>query len=86
MRTFFLLWVKISKVKGSKGRVNMLNLSMSVSEEYNEKLFSESSGKKAGVNEAPTELHESVQKQLNSLQGQVKGMKLDNKTSRQSSN
>ena len=74
---------KISKVKGSKGRVNMLNLSRSVPEECDEKLMGEPSSDKAGGDEAFTELLKSMQKQLNSLQGQVKDMKLD-KTSRQS--
>ena len=39
---------------------------------------------KAEGDEALVELVKSMQKQLNSLQGQVKDMKLDNKTSRQS--
>ena len=60
---------KISKVKGSKGRVNMLNLTRSVPEECEEKLLSEPSGNKAGRDEALTELLRSMQKQLNSLQG-----------------
>ena len=72
---------KISKVKESKGRVNMLNLNRSVPEECDEKLLSEPGNDKAGVDEPlTTEFLKSVQKQL---QGQVKDMKLD-KTSRQS--
>ena len=39
---------------------------------------------KAGGDEALTDLVKSMQKQLNSLQGQVKNMKLVNKTGRQS--
>ena len=62
---------KISKVKGSKGRTNMLNLSRSVPEECDEKLLSEPSSTKTGGNEALTELLKSMRKQLNSLQGQV---------------
>ena len=71
---------KISKVKGSTGRVNMLYLSRPVPEECDEKLLSEPSSNKAGG----YELLNSMQKQLNSLQVQVKTIKLDNKTSRQS--
>ena len=73
---------KISKVKGSNGRVNMLNLSRSVPKECDEKLLSKPSTNKAGGDEALTELLKSMQKQLNSIQGQVKDMKLHNKTSR----
>ena len=68
---------KISKVKGSKGRVNMLNLSRSIPEECDEKLLSEPSNNKARGDEALTELLKSMQKQLNSLEGQIKVMKLD---------
>ena len=68
---------KISKVKGSKGRVNMLNLSRSIPEECDEKLLSEPSNNKARGDEALTELFKSMQKQLNSLEGQIKVMKLD---------
>ena len=72
---------KISKVKESKGRVNMLNLNRSVPEECDEKLLTEPGNDKAGVDEPlTTEFLKSMQKQL---QGQVKDMKLD-KTSRQS--
>ena len=75
---------KISKAKGSiKNRVNMLNLTRSVSEVCDEKLLTKPSSNKAGGDEALTELLKSIQKQLNNLQGQVKEMKLDNKTSRQ---
>ena len=62
----------------------MLNLSWSVPEECDEKLLSEPSSNKAGGDEALTKLLKSMQKQLNSLPGQVKDMELDNKTSRQS--
>ena len=68
---------KISKVKGSKGRVNMLNLSRSIPEECDEKLLSQPSNNKARGDEALTELLKSMQKQLNSLEGQIKVMKLD---------
>ena len=61
----------------------MLNLSRSVPEECDEKLLSEPSINKAGGDKALTELLKSMQNQLNSLQGQVKDMKLD-KASRQS--
>ena len=72
---------KISKVKESKGRVNMLNLNRSVPEECDEKLLTEPGNDKAGVDEPlTTEFLKSMQKQL---QGQVKDMKLD-KTSKQS--
>ena len=74
-------WHKISKVKWSKGRVNMLNLSRSIPDEYDEKLLSEPTSNKTGGDEALTELLKSMQKQLSNLQGQVKGMMLDNKTS-----
>ena len=47
---------KISKVKGSKGRVNMLNIQRSVPEECDEKLWSEASSYKAGRDEALSEL------------------------------
>ena len=75
---------KISKVKGSKGRVNRFNLSRSAPEECDEKLLSEPGSNKAGGYEALTELLKSMQKRLNSLQCQVKDMKFDNKTNRQS--
>ena len=62
----------------------MLNPSRSVPEECDEKLLSEPSSNKVGGDKALTELLKSMQKQLNSLQDQVKDIKLDNKTSRQS--
>ena len=62
----------------------MLSLSRLVSEECDEKLLSESSSNKVGGDYALTELLKRIQKQLNSMQGQVKDMKLDNKTSRPS--
>ena len=72
------------EVKGNKGRVTMLTLSGSVPEKYDEKLLSEPSINKAGGDEALTKLLKSMQKQLNSLQGQVKDMKLHNKAGRES--
>ena len=59
-------------------------MSRSVPEECDENLLSEPSSNKAGEDKALTGLLKTIQKQLNSLQGQGKDMKLDNKTSRQS--
>ena len=51
----------------NKGKVNVLNLSRSVSDECDEKLLIEPSSNKVEVDEALTELFKSMQKQLNSL-------------------
>lgn len=58
---------KILKVNKNKGKVNVLNLSRSVSDECDEKLLIEPSSNKVEVDEALTELFKSMQKQLNSL-------------------
>ena len=62
----------------------MLNLSRLVREECDEKLLCEPSSSKAEGDEALPESLKSMQKQLTNLQDQVKDIKFDDKTSKQS--